>query len=120
MELCLNLFHDRIGGLLRFDTRAWISSFSCSEGVEKDLLAELFAVQKAFLAWDLGYKKVICGTSCLEIVDMFNKGRHFELHICAHIVLDFAALINCSWFVSIHLVYREVNNCADFFAKLGA
>ena len=62
------------GGLLRNADGDWIVGFSGYCGVVDNLCAELLALRRGLkLAWDYGYRQLICEIDCLEIVRLVRN-----------------------------------------------
>lgn len=117
MEESLNMGSS---GLLRNESGSWIIGFSSFEGQGDMLLAELLALKHGLaLAWDQGFRHVVCEFDALDIVNLFNANENLQLHSFAKVVIEIAELLNQNWIVKLLHVFRETNACANFLAKLG-
>lgn len=70
------------------------------------------------LCWDLGYRKIVCYTDSLNTLRLVNDAQ-VRFHVHGNEVELVRSFLHRDWEVALHHVYREANQCADFFAKLG-
>ncbi|GAU37585.1 hypothetical protein TSUD_395580 [Trifolium subterraneum] len=83
------------------------------------LLAELYAIYKGLLlAKDMSIDELVCYSDSLHCVNLI-KGPQVKYHIHAVLIQDIKDRLS-QISVSLHHTLREGNQCADFFAKLGA
>lgn len=84
------------------------------------LKAELLAILNGLkLAWERGFKVLYCYTDLMHALSLI-KEQQGEFHRHATIIQDIRDLLAFPWKVEMHHTLREGNQCADFFAKLGA
>lgn len=108
------------GGLLRNPDGGWILGFSGHIGHSVILKAELLAILNGLkLAWERGFKVLYCYTDLMHALSLI-KEQQGEFHRHATIIQDIRDLLAFPWKVEMHHTLREGNQCADFFAKLGA
>ncbi|XP_057444631.1 uncharacterized protein LOC130736871 [Lotus japonicus] len=108
------------GGCLRDNHGTWLGGFM-GFGHDASVLAmELLAVFKGLqLAWDGGFRRVVCFTDSLLAVSLILRPPS-EFHENAAIIRAIGDLLNRSWEVHLQHTLREGNFCADFLAKAGA
>jgi ribonuclease HI len=83
------------------------------------LFAELYAIYKGLLlAKDMNIDEFVCYSDSLHCVNLI-KGPQVRYHIHAVLIQDIKELLSQTN-VSLFHTLREGNQCADFFAKLGA
>ncbi|KAF1879844.1 hypothetical protein Lal_00037347 [Lupinus albus] len=69
------------GGAIRDHAGQYLSGFSANFGVESPIIAELLPmVQGLTLTWNMGFKKVIMKSDCLEEVQLISDGVQIRLH----------------------------------------
>lgn len=106
------------GGILRSETGEWITGFSSCEGAGNPLLAELLAIKHGLnLAWEGGFRNIICETDSQEAVQLIHATSPHALHVFADTMEQILDLMQRSWLVEMHHVFREANACADFLAR---
>jgi ribonuclease HI len=89
------------------------------QGSSDILLAELYAIYKGLLlAKDMNIDEFVCYSDSLHCVNLV-KGPQVRYHIHAVLIQDINELLSQTN-VSLYHTLREGNQCADFFAKLGA
>ncbi|KAE9610055.1 putative ribonuclease H-like domain-containing protein [Lupinus albus] len=107
------------GGLLRDNMGSWISGFMGSVGISNNLHVEpmgpLYGLQ---LAWDMGFRKVICYSDSMDVISLVHGSRPNYHHYMAT-VLRIQDLIYMDWEISINHILRKGNSCADYLAKKG-
>lgn len=107
------------GGLIRNDQAGWLMGFSSHGGVGDVLLAELLAIKNGLrIAWENGFRAVLCESDSLEAVSMISDNSKHDFHEYAATLCDIMVLLRYQWSVQIKHVFREANTCADFLAKL--
>ncbi|XP_057444909.1 uncharacterized protein LOC130737162 [Lotus japonicus] len=89
--------------------------------IKSPWLAEALALKDGMnLAWNRGYRKVICEVDCREltkaIVDVGNMRRHAH----AEVFLEINELMERSWCIRVAWIHREANFPADWRAGQGA
>ena len=84
------------------------------------MCVELLALRFGLcLAWQHGFRKVVCEVDCLEVVRLvLHEFSSFHRYLA--IIKDIQALLAKDWLCVLHHVYREGNQAADFLARLGA
>ncbi|CAJ2638352.1 S-like ribonuclease [Trifolium pratense] len=70
------------------------------------------------LAKDMSIDELVCYSDSLHCINLIN-GPQVKYHIHAVLIQDIKELISQTN-VSLYHTLRERNQCADFFAKLGA
>lgn len=92
--------------------------FTSYEGTSEVFLAELLTVIRGLaLAWSRGFKKNICTSDCLLVVQALDGSRSLNLH--ASYLAEAKSLIHQDWEVKLQHRNREHNVHADALAKLG-
>ncbi|XP_015946532.1 uncharacterized protein LOC107471560 [Arachis duranensis] len=109
------------GCIIRNPDGCWLKG--CTEKVEvcSVLFAELYAIWRGLLlAWESGFREVICETDCLEALFLVNQRMLSkdipEWDLAKHI----QEVMNWNWRVSILLIQRTANSVADCMAKAAA
>jgi ribonuclease HI len=83
------------------------------------LFAELYGIYKGLLlAKDMNIDEFVCYSDSLHCVNLI-KGPQVRYHIHAVLIQDINELLSQTN-VSLYHTLREGNQCANFFAKLGA
>ncbi|CAN1137163.1 Putative ribonuclease H protein At1g65750, partial [Linum perenne] len=107
------------GGLIRDHEGRLISAFAANLGVCSIMRAELRGIVEGMrLAWDRGIRKLCIQSDSKAAVSILSKVDDLD-HRHASLVEQFQALKNRDWEVSIHHIFREANNAADYLAKMG-
>ena len=108
------------GGLARGEDGRWIFSFYGSIGFAGNLLPELIAIYQGLrLAWDHGFKCVLCKSDSLEAIRLIYSSNVLLHHFQA-VIMEIKFWLSKDWRVSVSHVCREENQCANHLAKLGA
>jgi hypothetical protein len=64
------------GGLIRASTRNFLVGFTVFAGVACNLLPELLAITKGLkLAWDRGYRKIICHSDSKDALRLLSTNQ---------------------------------------------
>jgi len=108
------------GGILRNDAGFFLSGFSGYIQNSSDILyAELYAIYKGLLlAKEMGITDFVCYSDSLHCINILN-GPPMRFHAYVVLIQDIKELLE-QGNVMVNYTLREVNQCADFFAKLGA
>jgi ribonuclease HI len=108
------------GGIIRNSAGFFIKGFSGHLASSSDILfAELTAIHRGFLlAIDSGIEEMICYSDSMLSIHLLTKHAP-TYHAYAVLIQDIKDLLSTRNF-SIQHCLREGNQCADFFAKLGA
>ncbi|GAU50615.1 hypothetical protein TSUD_290700 [Trifolium subterraneum] len=108
------------GGIIRNTFGHYLVGFSCFiQGSSDILLVELYAIYKGLLlAKDMSIDDLVCYSDSLHCVNLI-KGPFVKYHIHAVLIQDIKELLFQSN-IYLYDTLREGNQCADFFAKLGA
>lgn len=72
------------------------------------------------LCHNLGYKRIICESDFIEVVNYFIDRDPHRLHRHASFLLDIVASLGQFEVASLVHILREHNKCVDFLAKVGA
>jgi hypothetical protein len=89
------------------------------QGSSDILFAELYAIFKGFLlAKDMSVDELVCYSDSLHCVNLI-KSPQIKCHIYAVLIQDIKKLLSQTN-VSLYHTLRDKNQCAYFFAKLGA
>jgi ribonuclease HI len=112
--------HSGYGGVLRNNAGLFISGFSGFIPNSTDiLLAELTAIQQGLnMVIGLNMNDIMCYLDSLFAVNLINNNTP-SFHIYASQIQNIKELL-LGQNISLHHTLREGNQCADFFAKLGA
>lgn len=106
------------GGLIRNHDRIFLQGFHGSVGISNILHAELMALYHGVkLCWDVGFRKVFCFSDSSLVIQLVQQGVS-EFHHYNSVVSRIKAYVNQDWEFSLHHIFREGNQCADFLAKL--
>jgi ribonuclease HI len=85
------------------------------------LLLELLALKHGLMiAWDWGYRQVLCNSDSMDTLRLVLEGNIEFHHFGAINVMDIKDLLAREREVQLCHTLREGNSCADFLAKLGA
>ncbi|XP_057418112.1 uncharacterized protein LOC130712290 [Lotus japonicus] len=83
-------------------------------------MAELLGVLRGLqLAWHHGYRKVVCESDSLSVVQTLSTGKSVNLHSCAVLLTEIHCMLLEDWEVIFKHVLRDKNNEADTLEKLG-
>ncbi|KAE9614458.1 hypothetical protein Lal_00012188 [Lupinus albus] len=105
------------GGAIRDHDDHLLSGFCVNFGVGSPILAELLAMEHGLkLAWDLGFKKVILESDCLEAMQVIRDGVLICLDNILLVVSNVRTWLSRNWMVEVKFVDRDVNKVADFMA----
>lgn len=108
------------GGLIRDDNGDWVVGFARKIGIASSFMAKLWALQDGLLlCLQTHAQAVIVEMDSKVIVDTFSTYVETSNTVSA-IMEDCKHLVAQIPQVRFNHVYREVNKCADFLAKLGA
>ena len=108
------------GGLVRNFEGKFQFAFYGSVGLSNILHAEIHALMIGIkLCWEAGYKKLVCFSDSLHVVQLLSK-KVSRLHHYANLLELIKIYLVKEWNISIHHIFREGNSCADILAKLGA
>ena len=121
------LFHQHIvcSRVMRLDatlenSKSWLFGFYGSIGFAGNLLPELIAIcQGLRLAWDRGFRCVLCESDSLEAIRLINSANSHHHHFQA-VITEIKLWLAKEWRVLVSHVLREGNQSADHLAKLGA
>lgn len=108
------------GGLARNPDGGWIFGFSGHISHAEILKAELIGIfQGLNLARNRGIRILICYSDSMSALKLIAD-QHNSFHKYATITQDIKDLLALPWRVDLRHMLREGNQCADYFAKLGA
>lgn len=108
------------GGLFRNSNGEWLAGFSGSCGISSNLKAELLVIAHGLdLAWNAGYKDVICESYSKVALSLIEEGVQ-QSHPYAPIVDHIRKFVDFPWHLVFHHTLREGNQYADWLAKFGA
>ena len=94
----------------------WISGFSVSLCHGSAFLSELLALEHGLrLAWELGYRSIICATDCQEAITALNTVDVSSYWAC-HTIRRVKSLLSQDWSVTIEAIPRDKNAIADALA----
>jgi len=108
------------GGIIRNSAGYYLSGFPGCNNISYDILyAELYAIyQGLILAKCLNIIELVYYTDSLLCINLL-KGPPMRYHVYVVLIQDIKDLIGQSNVIVCHTL-REGNQCADFYAKLGA
>ncbi|CAN1802019.1 Putative ribonuclease H protein At1g65750 [Linum perenne] len=107
------------GGLIRDSGGRCLLAYSMNLGSCSITRAEIRgAIEGLVRAWDAGFRKIVLRSDSKAAVSILSNVDNLD-HRHASLVEQFQALKNQDWEVSIHHIFREANNAADYLAKLG-
>lgn len=105
------------GGVLRDHQGRWLRGFSSFEGDGDAHMAELLVVVQGLrIAWQSWYRKIVCESDCLNVIDSLNKNKSVNLHSCAMLLIEVRFLFIEDWEVVFQHVLRENNAVAHLLA----
>jgi hypothetical protein len=81
-----------------------------------EIMAVLYGLQ---LCWDSGYRKVICFSDSLQMVNLIRDGVSTH-HRFANEIHSICSLLANEWDVVINHTLRVGNACADVMAKMSS
>lgn len=71
------------------------------------------------LAWDKGFRKVLCEMDNLNLVHILNSKEGFETHLHVTLLLEAREKIQRDWKIEVNHVDKEANGVAHFLAGRG-
>lgn len=108
-----NPWNSGFGGLIRDMYGHWLVGFSALYGYTTNLNVELMAVHQGLsLAWNKGYRCIICESDSATAVDLINQSAH-SLHPYAPLINSTRYFWLYPWTLSFQHTFREGNACAD-------
>jgi len=106
------------GDLIRASMGNFLVWFTVFAGVACNLLPELLAIAKGLkLAWDRGYRKIICHSDSKDALRLLSTNQ-VGFHKYRVLIFEIRELLSRDWTIRIKHTFREANFCADFMAKL--
>ncbi|XP_019440200.1 PREDICTED: uncharacterized protein LOC109345547 [Lupinus angustifolius] len=109
------------GGVLLESSGSWLVGFSANFSVSSSILAELLALEHGFsLAWNMGFRKVVMESDCLEVAHIISKGFHTRIHRILTVVNNVRFWLARDWVVDRKFVVQEANMVTNFMPKLGS
>ncbi|MED6181340.1 hypothetical protein PIB30_018486 [Stylosanthes scabra] len=85
------------------------------------LRCELFALwREMLLAWENGYKEVVCETDNIEVFMISQRFQDSEAVLNKDLIAKIRELLQRSWWIEICLIQRIANRVADAMAKTAA
>ncbi|PNX60489.1 S-like ribonuclease, partial [Trifolium pratense] len=110
----------RFGGIIRNTSGNYLAGFlGFIQGSSDILLAKMYAIYKGLLLpKDMSIDEPVRYSDSLHCVNLV-KGPQIKYHIHAVLIQDIKELL-CQTNVYLHHTLKEMNQCADFLAKLGA
>jgi ribonuclease HI len=105
------------GDLIRASMGNFLVGFTVFAGIACNLLPELLAMAKGLkLAWDRGYRKIICHSDSKDALRLLFANQ-VGSHKYRALIFEIRELLSRDWTVRIEHTFREANFCADFMAK---
>lgn len=106
------------GGLIRDARGQWLVVFTCDLGICTSVTAELEGIRQGLsLAWDEGYRYVVCEADAQTIIRIIQHGDSTS-HPHGALIEDFRSLLRRDWQCILHHTLREGNSCADSLVGL--
>ncbi|XP_057458837.1 uncharacterized protein LOC130749483 [Lotus japonicus] len=106
------------GGVVQDGDGRWISRFAVAFGVGDAFLAELRALYEGLRhVWELGFRKVVCFTDCVELVDVVTGAQNVCHFWHRDVIMQVREMLQSSWQISVRHISRERNMVADALAK---
>ncbi|XP_057445019.1 uncharacterized protein LOC130737284 [Lotus japonicus] len=106
------------GGLMRDSQGDWICGFHGFQAGGSALLSEARALKLGLqIAWDRGYKDVICNVDCRDLLRVLDDP---ETWIFFPVLREIYELRMRSWNLTLSAINRDCNQPADWLAKKGA
>lgn len=91
--------------------------FELHLGVCSNVEAELQAIRRGLqVAWDCGYRKIVCKTDVLVAIDLVQKSD-VASHPLGSLIGDIRFLLSREWHCSLQHTLREGHFCADWLAN---
>ncbi|XP_019414613.1 PREDICTED: uncharacterized protein LOC109326381 [Lupinus angustifolius] len=88
----------RGGGVIRNEDGIWLSGFSINFGTGSSILAELLAIECGLtLAWNLGHRKVILKSDCLEAIHIITVRMQVRLDRLSEVITSIGGLLKRNW-----------------------
>lgn len=98
----------------------WMVGFAGFCGITTNINAELLAIYYGHtLAWNKGYKDVICESDSKIAISLVTQGCH-KAHPYAPLINQIRKFQTSSWRLQFKHTLREGNFYADWLAKYGA
>ncbi|KAG5038525.1 hypothetical protein JHK86_019365 [Glycine max] len=109
----------RFGGLCRNHNGAFLLGFYGAVEISEVLYAEILALLKGLeLCWEARYKKLVCYSDSLTMVNLVNNGVRCY-HFYNNMIMKFHQLLGRDWPCSLNHTLRKGNQCADVLVKMG-
>lgn len=106
------------GGIIRNSRGQWLCGFHSFLSDGCSLLSEARALKLVLqVAWDRGYRDVICNTDCSDLLKALEDDERRQF---LPILGEIRDLTSRSWNVSLSVINRDCNLPADWLAKKGA
>ena len=94
--------------------------FTSYGGFGSSLLPDLLAIKYGLLvAWDRGFRKVICNSDFTNVIRLINDDFN-KYHLFGAVIFYIEELLKQNWKVHLLHTLKEANSCADYMAKLAA
>ncbi|XP_057457065.1 uncharacterized protein LOC130747971 [Lotus japonicus] len=109
------------GGVIRDHHDRWV--IGCYSRVDggNAFKAEALALRGVLqLAWDKGFRQVICDVDCVDLVKIVVDPEAVQLHTEFLVLYSIRQLISMEWDVKLNDVHRDSNAIADYLAWRGA
>ncbi|XP_057419070.1 uncharacterized protein LOC130713312 [Lotus japonicus] len=72
------------------------------------------------LAWDRGFRKVICDVDCIDLVKVITDAEAVHRHSEYLVLSSICQLLAKQWDVKLNSFHRDSNVVADYLARRGA
>ena len=87
--------------------------------ISEVLYAEILALLKGLeLCWEARYKKLVCYSDSLTMVNLVNNGVR-SYHFYNNMIMKFHQLLGRDWPCSLNQTLRKGNQCANVLVKMG-
>ena len=104
------------GGMLTDVDGNWLSGFSVSFGHGNAFLSELLAIEHGLrLAWNLGYRELVCATDCRDAITALNTLDTTSFW-ASHTLSRIKDMLHWDWTVTLESISRNNNLVADALA----
>lgn len=102
------------GGLVRDSAGNWVVGFRWFAVRGTTFRAEAEVLKEGlWLAWNRGYRDVICETDCADLIVVLGAEDRIRFHDQVRVLMDIRELLRRDWRVTLVWVDRERNASAD-------
>ncbi|XP_057452893.1 uncharacterized protein LOC130744751 [Lotus japonicus] len=111
------------GGLIRDNKGKFLTGFQSLKAAGCPFLAEALALREGLLlAWNTGYRNVLCEVDCHDLVALLvdTDVDRVRFHGNRAVLRELQHILSRNWNISLSWSHRNSNMAADWIAKRGA